>query len=77
MIINNLYVGSVAILKLEAYAPLVVDAYAVLSDSVALECFQSIARRHFQGFNGCCGVQLLQLPDCHAFDVDESLYSLA
>ena len=46
MIVHDLDVVRIAVLPVEANAPLVVDVNAVLAGTVALELFEPIAGRH-------------------------------
>ena len=72
VVIDDLDCGRAAIGPDEADAPLTIDADAVLTSPVALECFQTIARRNAQELQRCGGVQLLQFSQLYDFDIDEA-----
>ena len=61
MIIDNLYVISVAGAPPEADTPLIVDPDAVLAGSIALQGFEPVSWRHPQKVEGCGGIDLQQL----------------
>jgi hypothetical protein len=58
-------------------SPLIVDANAVLSFSIALQGFQVIAGWHSQADQFSDGMQLQQLTPSHALDVVEPGHHLA
>ena len=58
MVIHNLNIVRIAVAPHKADAPLIVDANAVLSLSIALERFQVITRRRRQVAQLCCDIQL-------------------
>jgi hypothetical protein len=69
VIIDHLYVVSIAGTPSKAYAPLIVDPDAVLAGSVALQCLQPVAGRYTQEVERCCGIDLQQLPMRQSLDV--------
>jgi hypothetical protein len=71
VIVHNFYVVNIAIRPLETDAPLVVYADAVLSLSVAFECFQAIAGWLFQIVQCPCSMQIKQFSACRAFNRTE------
>lgn len=72
MIVHNLYVECRAFLEAEADAPLVVNAYAPLAFTVALEWFQPVVRRDAQVVDTSRDVKLGQLSKRHTLNVCES-----
>ena len=69
MVVDDLDVVGVAFRPPEADAPLIVDANAVLSLSIATERFQAVAWRRAQEIKGVSGVDQEQLslglsPNC-------------
>ena len=49
------------VVPLEDESVLLVDAYAPMSEQIALQRFQSVSRRYFQVVERVCGFQHLQL----------------
>ncbi len=68
MVVNNLHVVGIPIAPDKADTPLIVDADAVLSFSVALEGLQMIARRRGQVAEFGGNIQLAQLALGHALE---------
>jgi hypothetical protein len=62
MVVHDFYVVNVSLLPNEADAPLIVDADAVLANSIAFESFQSVARGHSQIHEALSVVQHPQFP---------------
>src|SRR5207249_3867070 len=62
LIVHNLDLMRVSVLPSKADAPLVVDANAVLTLSVAVQRFGPIARRDAQVANRACSMQIQKLP---------------
>jgi hypothetical protein len=58
MIIDDLDVEGIAVGEPEAYSPLIVDADAPLSGTVASQGFQAIGRRQAEVLDPRCGLQL-------------------
>jgi len=58
-------------------SPLIIDANAVLSFSIALQGFQVIARGHSQTDQFIYGMKLQQLTPSHALDIVEPGHHLA
>ena len=56
MIIAEFDIERIAALEREAYAPLVVNAYGVLSSSVAFEPMQLVARRLPEVIHSCSSI---------------------
>ena len=73
MVIYNLDVVGISITPHEADAPLIVDANAVLSLSVALERFQMITRRGREVAQFCGNIQLPKLSLRHPFELSKPL----
>jgi hypothetical protein len=69
MIVHKLDVVSVPFTPAEADAPLVVDANAVLTGSVAFQRLQPVARRYPQGFQRSGGMNLDELSIGSALEV--------
>ena len=63
------------IVESETDAPLVVDAYAPLTVTVAMQRLQPVAGRGAQKIQRCGGVNLLQFAQGHARNVDELRHS--
>lgn len=61
MVVNNFDVNGSSRRPDETHTPLIVDANAVLTGSIALERFQAIARRRSQEIERQGSVQLRQL----------------
>jgi hypothetical protein len=61
MIVNDLNVAGIAASPKEAYTPLIIDADAVLTLTVALQCFQPVPWRNHQILQGASTVQVKQL----------------
>ena len=72
MIVRDFHVQRVALLEAETYAPLVVDAHAPLSGSVAFQCFQLIARWGAHIVDDLCQIKLLQLAQCCTLKIYET-----
>jgi len=68
VIVHNLDLVRVSVLPSKADAPLVVDANAVLTLSVAVQRFEPIARRDSQVLNSACSMQIKKLPPCLSLD---------
>jgi hypothetical protein len=56
----------------KTHSILIIHAEAALSLSIALQRLQTISRRHSQEVECCRGVQLIQFPSSHCFDVHEA-----
>jgi hypothetical protein len=56
MVINDLDVISFAISPAKADPPLIVDPNAVLTPTVAVQFFESVAGRHFEIVEPLCGI---------------------
>jgi len=61
MIVNDLNVVGIAASPKEAHTPLIIDADAVLTLTVALQCFQAVPRRNHQILQGASTVKVKQL----------------
>lgn len=72
MVVDNLNVESVASIKPEANAKLVIDADAVLSRPVAGQGFQSVIRRNPQILKVGSAIQHRKFPKRHQFNICES-----
>jgi len=68
MVVDDLDLVSVSVPPHEADTPLVIDADAMGSCSIAFEGFESVARRHPQIFQGFCSVEHHQLAQRGPFD---------
>lgn len=76
MVIDYLDVESLAALKAETDAPLVVDANAPLMLSVAFQGFQPILGRNPQVLQAPRDIKLRQFSERHPFNIDETWNSL-
>jgi len=65
MVVDNFDIEGITVFEPKANAPLVVDADAILSSSLALQRFESVRPRHQQIVNARCCIQLLK-PHCRA-----------
>jgi hypothetical protein len=61
VVVDNLNRVGLAIAPLETDTELIVDANRILSCTIALESFESIAGRQSQRINSCRGIELVQL----------------
>lgn len=75
VVIDDLYIVCVVggFIPLEADAPLVIDANAVLPFAVALQCFQAIAGRHAKKVDAVRGVQQSELAQRDCGDIRKPL----
>jgi hypothetical protein len=69
VIIDDLYVMSIARTPSETNAPLVVDPDAVLTGPVTFQRFQPVAGRNAQKIESRRGVDLQQLSKCNSLHV--------
>ena len=72
MVVDDLDIVRIAIVPYEAETPLVVDPYAVLASSIALERFEAIPGRHFQIIQSASDLELSQFAPRDRSDVHES-----
>ena len=77
MIIHDLNIVCIAVAPHKANAPLVIDAYAVLSLSIALERFQVITRRCRQVAQLCSDIQLPKFSLRHALETPKPFDALS
>ena len=77
MIVNNLNARRPFLRPDKTHSILIIHAEAVLSLSSALQRFQMIPRRHSQEVKCGRGVQLIQFPSSHGFDVHEVSYTVS
>jgi hypothetical protein len=68
VVIDNLHIVNAIAIPSETDAPLIVDAYAVQSDPITFESFQSVSRRCIQFIERRYRVDLDQFPHCYAGD---------
>jgi len=68
VIVDNLDIVRVTVLPPKADAPLVVDANAVLTLSVAAQRFEPIAGRDTQVLNRACSMYVQELSPCLPLD---------
>jgi hypothetical protein len=69
VVIHDFNALDVPVAPEEAYAPLVVDANAVLADAIAFQCLKPVARRALQVAQLAGAVQILQLAAGGILDV--------
>lgn len=69
VVIDDLHVGGVAVVPLETYPPLIIDADAPLPGAVAAELFQPVAGRYAQFVNSAHGVDELEFASCRRLNV--------
>ena len=67
MVVNDLNVVGIAASPQETYTPLIIDADAVLTLAVGLQCFQTISWRNHQILQGASTVQVKQLSARYSF----------
>src|SRR3990172_1093266 len=72
VVIHYLYVFSACFRPAETDAPLIIDADAVLTGSVALQRLESVSRRYPQVLQAAGDLQLPELSTRHAGDVHEA-----
>jgi hypothetical protein len=77
VIVNDLNVPGIALIETKAQAPLVIDAYAELTRTVALEEFEPIVRGHPQVFKSSGTVEHLQLALGHGPEMHPAHHTLA
>jgi hypothetical protein len=77
VVVHDFDLVSAVVVPNKTDSPLIVDANAVLSFSIALQGFQVIARWHSQTDQFRYGVQLQQLAPSHALDMVEPGHHLA
>jgi hypothetical protein len=77
VIVDDLHIGGPLCRPDEADAPLLIDAYAVLSLPITLQRFEAVARRHLQIVKNCRSVQLRKLAKGRPFDVHPTLHALS
>ena len=69
MVVNDLDVVSAAISPNEAYSPLSIDPYAVLSLPIPMQAFELVFWRYFQIFESDCCINHPELAKRHLLDV--------
>ena len=69
MVVNDLDLVRIAVLPAKADPPLIVDTDTVLSDPIALELLEPVARRDTQVIEGLGGVHRNQFPQHDASEV--------
>ena len=74
MVVDDLDAFGVRAIPSKANAELIVDADAVLSRPIALECLEPIAGRYAQKVQRCRRMNLFQLASCDALDCAKSAY---
>ncbi|MCF2133995.1 MULTISPECIES: hypothetical protein [Mycetohabitans] len=72
MVVDNFHIRRIAICELETYVPLVINADALLADSISLHGLQLISRRNLQKIQSNSSVQLLQFPYGDRLDSGEA-----
>lgn len=72
MVVADFHVVGVAISPSEAHTVLIVDANAVLSGTVSLECFKAIARWYAKIFQHHSRIQIFQFPASRTLDVHKA-----
>ena len=68
MVVDDFHIVGIASLPSKADAPLVIDANAVLTLAVALECLELVTGRGLQVREDSRAVQVQQLPASRPFD---------
>lgn len=76
MIIYDLDIVRIAVTPNKADAPLIVDANAVLTRSIASKRLQTITGRRGEIAQFCCDIQLPQLSLCHSLKTSKLRYPL-
>ena len=71
MIIDNLNIICVTSLPLEAYAPLVIHPYAVLSLPSSFQRFQPVARRNLERLDIDSSIDHIQFAQYDPFNITE------
>jgi hypothetical protein len=69
VVIGNFYVFCAIVRPHKTNAELIVNPYAVLSNSVILKDFQKVPRGNFQRFQGNDAIELIEFALCHSPDL--------
>ena len=69
MVIRNLYLVSIAFAPFETYAPLVIDADAVLTSPIPCEFFKPVAGRHTEICEAIRCIQDGEFSPCQAMKI--------
>ncbi len=77
VVIHNFYVFGACFRPTKADAPLIIDANAVLTEAIALQCFKAIAQRHPQITQAARDLKLPEFSLRHGSDVNKSSDALA
>jgi len=64
VVVDDFRVGYFAVLPHKTHPPLLIDADAMLTLAVALECLEMVARRHSQIAESCRRIEVLELLAC-------------
>jgi len=77
VIVNNFNILGTCASPAKAEPVLIIDPYAVLTDPIAFERFESVARRNPQVIEAGRNLKLPQLPQRDSFKRDESANTLS
>jgi len=72
MIVYDFNIFCASLRPTKAYTPLIVDTNAILTCSVAFECFKAISGRYLQVIQSAGNFKLPQLPPSYRSNIHES-----